>query len=109
MRAYPEWMSGTTRADRQLMMAVPGLLLKSGAEGVMAFARPDGTAGAVKIEDGAQRSATAVAAAMLHAVAAGVASDHGPVADLAELSRLASPPVLGGGAQVGQIRVAWPG
>src|ERR1700722_16305343 len=55
MRAYPEWTSGTDRDERRLMNAVPGLLLKSGAEGVDAFAFGDGRAGAVKIDDGAQR------------------------------------------------------
>ena len=38
MRAYPDWTSGTSRPESALMEAVPGLLLKSGAEGVMAFA-----------------------------------------------------------------------
>ena len=34
MRAYPDWTSGTHRPERALMAAVPGLLLKAGAEGV---------------------------------------------------------------------------
>ena len=54
MRAYPDWTSGTTRPERQLMEAVPGLLLKGGAEGVDGFALADGRAGAFKIEDGAR-------------------------------------------------------
>src|SRR5579859_3586459 len=41
MRAYPTWMSGTGRADALIMGAVPGLLCKSGAEGVCAFALAD--------------------------------------------------------------------
>jgi len=55
MRAYPEWTSGTGRDERRLMDAVPGLLVKGGAEGVDAFALADGDgvrAGAVKIDDG---------------------------------------------------------
>ena len=46
MRAYPEWTSGTTRSERLLMDAVPGLLLKGGAEGVDGFALADGRAAA---------------------------------------------------------------
>ena len=42
MRAHPEWTSGTSRDERRLMDAVPGLLLKGGAEGVDAFALADG-------------------------------------------------------------------
>ena len=43
MRAHPEWTSGTSRDERKLMDAVPGLLVKGGAEGVDAFALTDGT------------------------------------------------------------------
>ena len=42
MRAHPEWTSGTRRDERRLMDAVPGLLVKGGAEGVDAFALADG-------------------------------------------------------------------
>jgi L-asparaginase II len=108
MRAYPSWMSGTNRSDRRLMEAVPGLLVKSGAEGVIAFAYPAGWAGAVKVEDGAQRAVPAVAATLLRGQIAGQAGSAGPAADAAELARLARPPVYGGGAEVGQIRVTWP-
>ena len=41
MRAHPEWTSGTSRDERRLMDAVPGLLVKGGAEGVDAFALAD--------------------------------------------------------------------
>src|SRR4029077_15877872 len=46
MRTHPDWTSGTTRPERALMEAVPGLLLKSGAEGVEGLALPDGRAAA---------------------------------------------------------------
>jgi len=65
MRAHPDWTSGTTRAERALMEAVPGLLVKSGAEGVQAFALADGRAAAFKMEDGAHRAVPAVAVALL--------------------------------------------
>ncbi|HVT66999.1 MAG TPA: asparaginase [Trebonia sp.] len=65
MRKFPEWTSGTTRDENKLMKAVPGLLLKAGAEGVDAFALPDGSAAALKIDDGAMRARTPVTAAIL--------------------------------------------
>ncbi len=70
MRAYPEWTSGTTRPERALMPAVPGLLLKSGAEGVEGFALADGRAGAFKIEDGAARGRVPVTVALLRRLGA---------------------------------------
>jgi L-asparaginase II len=92
MRKFPEWASGTTRDENRLMASVPGLLLKGGAEGVDAFALPDGSAAALKIEDGAARARTPVAVAILAALGAQ------PPADLA------TSVVTGGGNQVGVIR-----
>lgn len=105
MRAYPDWTSGTGRPERGLMAAVPGLLLKSGAEGVQAFALPDGHAGAVKIEDGAARALPTVIVALLRSLGVDAASG----ADVAALDRIASVPVLGGGRTVGHVRPVWPG
>ena len=105
MRAYPEWASGTSRPERGLMAAVPGLLVKSGAEGVQAFALPDGRAGAVKIEDGAARALPAVIVALLASLGVDAASG----ADVAALDRIASVPVLGGGRAVGHVRPVWRG
>jgi L-asparaginase II len=104
MRAYPAWTSGTARPERELMEAVPGMLLKAGAEGVEGFALADGRAGAFKIDDGAQRARSAITVALLRELGA----DQLPGADLAALERLASPPVMGGGRPVGQIRVTLP-
>ncbi len=104
MRAYPAWTSGTVRPERELMEAVPGLLLKAGAEGVEGFALADGRAGAFKIDDGAQRARSAITVALLRELGA----DQLPGADLAALDRLASPPVMGGGRPVGQVRVTLP-
>ena len=92
MRAYPAWVSGTTRDERRLMDAVPGLLLKGGAEGVDAFAFPDGRAGALKIDDGAGRAHTPVTSAVLSLLGAEVPDN------------LATVPVTGGDAVVGAIR-----
>jgi L-asparaginase II len=101
MRAYPEWTSGRTRPERALMAAVPGLLLKSGAEGVDAFALADGRAGAFKIDDGGQRARPAITVALL----AALGTDESLLAGLPALAR---PPVLGGGQVVGEIRAKIP-
>ena len=95
MRAHPEWTSGTRRDERRLMDAVPGLLVKGGAEGVDAFALADGLgvrAGVVKIEDGAHRARTPVTVAALRLLGAVVPDE------------LATVPVVGGEAVVGVIR-----
>jgi len=94
MRAHPEWTSGTVREERKLMDAVPGLLIKGGAEGVDAFALSDGRAGAVKIDDGAHRGRTPVTVATLRVLGVAVPAE------------LATVPVIGGEAKVGVIRAA---
>jgi L-asparaginase II len=92
MRAYPEWTSGTIRDERRLMSAVTGLLVKSGAEGVDAFAFGDGRSGAVKIDDGSQRARTPVTVAALRRLGVIVPDE------------LATVPVTGGDRQVGEVR-----
>jgi L-asparaginase II len=100
MRTHPQWTSGTRREERQLMDALPGLLVKCGAEGVDAFAFTDGRAGAVKIDDGAMRARTPVTVALLRAL--GI--HHG--IDKLALDELATVQVRGGEAVVGAIRPA---
>lgn len=85
MRAHPATVGGGIRAVTKAMRAVPGLLAKDGAEGVLAFALPDGRAGAVKVHDGADR---ALGAALFGALDAwSVASD--------ELRAVLQPPAAG--------------
>jgi L-asparaginase II len=96
MRKFPEWTSGTQREERRLMVGIPGLLIKSGAEGVDAFALGDGTAAALKIDDGNQRARTPITTAILTRLGAQ------PPADLA------TTPVIGGEAQVGVVRAVFP-
>ena len=100
MRAYPDWTSGTKRPERALMEAVPGLLLKSGAEGVEGFALADGRAGAFKIEDGTARARPPVTVALLRAL--GAADEPG--VDQAALGRVEHVEIRGGGQPVGEIR-----
>jgi L-asparaginase II len=70
MRKFPEWTSGGARDERRLMVAIPGLLLKAGAEGVNAFAMADGSAAALKLDDGNPRARTPVTVAILRALGA---------------------------------------
>jgi L-asparaginase II len=100
MRANPKWTSGSARPDRKIVEAVPGLLLKSGAEGVQAFALADGRGVAFKIDDGdgSRRARIAVMVAALSALGA----------DVAGVAELASPPVYGGGRVVGEVRITLP-
>ncbi len=103
MRANPLWTSGTTRAEAAMVAAVPGLLIKGGAEGVCAFALADGRAGAVKFDDGAQRAAPVIVAAVLASLAG-----HEPGVGLAGLGEIAGPPITGGGVRVGELRPVLP-
>jgi hypothetical protein len=97
---------------------VPGLLMKGGAEGVCAFALPDGRACAVKFDDGAARATPPLMATLLLALIAGGTGrpagagraglglgEPGHVEpDLAVLGHLASAPVTGAGEPVGEVR-----
>ncbi|MFE5584722.1 asparaginase [Kitasatospora sp. NPDC056531] len=99
MRAHPEYVAGTRRADTWLMRAVPGALSKMGAEAVQVVALPDGRALAFKIDDGAERARGPVLAAALRRL--GVTG----VEDTVE--RIGAAPLLGGGVPVGQVRAAF--
>ena len=103
MRAHPAWMSGTRRYEAALMNAVPGMLMKPGADGVCAFALADGRAAAVKIDDGAPRAVAPVMAALLRELVAPAAGVNADVLD-----GLARGPVLGGGEPVGEIQPILP-
>ncbi len=96
MRSHPWLVGGTGRDVTQLMEGIPGLVAKDGAEGVYAAALADGSSVALKITDGAGRARTPVLVAALRAL--GVEADV--------LEQLATTPVLGGGRQVGEVRIA---
>jgi L-asparaginase II len=96
MRAYPAWTSGTVRDEPRLMAAIPGLLLKGGAEGVDAFALADGRAGAIKIDDGAARARTPVTVSLLRQLGVSVPDEFSTV------------PLAGGDDIVGAIRAFRP-
>lgn len=92
MTDHPTLAGGVTSAPSRMMVAVPGLMAKDGAEGVFAAALPGGPSVAVKISDGALRASTAVTAAALAAV--GVAIDQGSFTEA----------MLGHGRPVGRVR-----
>ena len=94
MRAHPEFVAGDGMLVTELMRTVPGLLAKSGAEGVMAFALPDGRAAAIKVEDGSSRSIAPLTRALLNYLGC----DQPRLADLTRV------PVVGVGEEVGEIR-----
>jgi L-asparaginase II len=93
MHEHPWLVSGTGREDVRLMGAVPGLISKIGAEGVFAFALPDGRAAAIKIADGGDRARLPIAVGVLSALG------------ITGLDDLAEEPVFGGGHPVGSIRL----
>ena len=95
MRGHPHLVGGTGRDVTRLMDGVPGLVAKDGAEGVYAVALADGSAVALKVEDGAGRARTPILVAALRRL--GVHADV--------LDELATTPVLGGGRVVGEVRV----
>ncbi|HYJ69293.1 MAG TPA: asparaginase [Nocardioidaceae bacterium] len=95
MLAHPEYVSGTRRDERRLMQAVPGLFTKTGAESVVVAGLPDGSACALKIEDGGERARFVAMHRILEIV--GLEAEI-----LAE-----RPAVVGGGKQVGEIRPAF--
>ncbi len=96
MRRFPEMVAGEGRDVTALMRAVPGLLAKDGFEGLQLVGLPDGTGVAVKISDGGDRARMPITVEVLRRL--GV--------DGGSLDTLQSPPVLGGGLPVGELRAA---
>jgi L-asparaginase II len=96
MRAHPVLVSGDDEGDddTRLMRAVPGLLLKGGAEGVAAAALPGVGAVALKIDDGGMRARLPVLAAALTRLGM-------------TLPGRVDVPIFGGGREVGVVRSAW--
>ncbi|MET7393369.1 asparaginase [Dactylosporangium sp. NPDC005572] len=96
MRAHPELVSGDDEGgdDTRLMRAVPGLLVKSGAEGVLVAALPGVGAVALKIDDGGMRARVPVFVAALRRLGVSVDTE-------VEVA------VNGGGGKVGVVRSIW--
>ena len=93
-RAYPEYASGSTRDEAELMRGTDGLFCKAGAEGVYAVGLADGRGIALKLEDGTPRARKVVMAAMLQRL--GITNDT--------IERHLRFPLLGGGVEVGAVQ-----
>jgi L-asparaginase II len=96
MRAHPWYVAGTGREDTGLMDAVPGLLVKGGADGVHVAALPGRGAVALKLDDGGDRGRTPALVAGLRRL--GVDAD---LVDPWAVTR-----VTGGDGFVGEVRAA---
>ena len=97
MTAHPVLVGGPTRDVTLWMQAVPTLVAKDGAAGVMAAALGDGRAVAFKVADGSDVARRAAVPAALRA--AGVDVDAMAAATVAEVAV----PVLGHGRPVGVL------
>jgi L-asparaginase II len=95
MRAHPDLVAGDTRDVTIAMRAVPGLVMKDGAEGVMVAALPDRRAVGLKVADGSDLGRRALTVRALAEI--GVELPASTVAELAV-------PVFGHGQPVGEIR-----
>jgi L-asparaginase II len=96
MTGFPDLVDGPGRPASGLMAALPGLLAKSGAEGVFAAALPDGRSIALKIDDGAMRACVPVLVAALRELGL----------DRPGFERFATSPIFGHGRAVGEVRAA---
>ncbi|MEJ8281283.1 asparaginase [Pseudonocardia spirodelae] len=94
VRAHPWWVGGTGRAVTRLAGAVPGLIAKDGAEGVLAAALPDGRAFAATVLDGSARPLPVIARVVLERLGAGSGA----------LDAATRTDVLGHGRPVGAVR-----
>jgi L-asparaginase II len=97
MRANPLMVGGAEFDDTLWMRAVPGLVAKEGAAGMMVMARADGRAAAFKIADGSGIARQVVIPQALRVL--GVDVDAAP----ASARVRAVVPVLGHGREVGRI------
>ena len=97
MRAHPIMVGGVDRDISLWMQAVPGLMAKEGAAGMMAASLDDGRAFAFKIASGSDPARQAVTPQALRTIGVDV---DGDAADT--LERVAVP-MLGHGREVGRI------
>jgi L-asparaginase II len=65
MLEHPDLIGGPAAADTAFMHALPGSVVKRGAEGLLCGLLPDGTGVCAKVEDGANRAAGPALAAAL--------------------------------------------
>jgi len=101
MLDYPEVVQGRNRSDTVVMESLE-LVAKTGADGIVAIAAPDGTAVAVSMIDSTHRATHLVALVLL----ANFAPHALSVEAMSEVVERIVPPVYGGNQRVGGIKVA---
>jgi L-asparaginase II len=94
MAAHPANVGGTGRDVTRMMQALPGVIAKDGADGVLTVSAPDGRSVALKMADGSLPVRVPIALAVLESI--GI--------DVSAAAALRTVPVLGGGQPVGEIR-----
>ncbi|MBO1753361.1 asparaginase [Actinotalea sp. BY-33] len=113
MVRHPELVGGPGREVTRLMRAVPGLVVKDGADGVYAAGLPDGTGLALKVRDGSMRPCAVVVAGALERALDGARTRESVLARgdgarmqevLTALREVGRTPVLGHGVPVGEVR-----
>lgn len=97
MRATPLMVGGAEGDDTLWMQAVPGLMAKGGAAGMMVMARDDGRAAAFKIADGSSSARQVVIPEALRWLGVDVDAAASSARDRVVV------PVLGHGREVGRI------
>jgi L-asparaginase II len=97
MRAHPAMVGGTVRDVTLWMQAVPGLMAKEGAAGVMAGSLDDGRAFAFKIACGSDPARQAVTPQALRTIGVDVDGEASDTLDRVVV------PMLGHGREVGRI------
>ena len=97
MHRYPALVSGVGNVDAAVAVATAGIA-KRGAEGCLAIGLPGGTGIAIKAWDGSSRPLGPAAVRVLDEI--GLLSEG----IRASLEGIATFPVLGGGAPVGEVR-----
>jgi L-asparaginase II len=98
MRSTPYLVAGRNRVDTTLMENIEGLVVKSGAEGLICAAHAErGIGVAVRIDDGAARAAGPALVRTLELLEIVHSGNMGGIESIAR------PPVLGGGRPVGAL------
>lgn len=103
MLRHPWAVQGKDSSNTRIMREL-GLIAKSGADGVLAVAAPDGTAAAVKTLDGASRANSLVALNLIARFAPTQVDERA----LRGVLDVVTPTVLGGGRPVGRAELSGP-
>ena len=94
MRRHPENVGGTGRDVTRLMQALPGVIAKDGADGVLVVSAADGRTVALKMADGSLPVRVPVALSVLESIGF----------DVSAAAALRTVTIYGGGQPVGEIR-----